>query len=70
MAKDLIPESIDLTKVKLTPKGFVYLVLAFAVVIIAVELAKWVVNKVKNGAKAIQPEEKPAQPVMTGRRGI
>lgn len=45
---DLIPKNIDLAKVKLSPKGFIQLVLAFVVVFGAIEVAKWLFGKIKN----------------------
>jgi len=45
---DLIPKNVDLAKVKLSPKGFIQLVLALVVVFAAAEVAKWVFRKIKN----------------------
>ena len=71
MGKDFIPDQIDLTKVKLTPRGFIYLVLAFAVVMIAAEGAKWLVGKIKGGAKAVvPPQAAEKEQVIATRRGI
>ena len=45
---DLVPKNIDLAKVKLSPRGFIQLVLALVVVFAATEVAKWLFGKIKN----------------------
>ncbi|PUU87657.1 MAG: hypothetical protein CI947_2140 [Halanaerobium sp.] len=45
---DLIPKNVDLAKVKLSPKGFIQLVLALVVVFAAVEIARWLIGKIRN----------------------
>lgn len=53
---DIIPKSVKVDRVELTPKGFLKLALAVAFVLGAIEVGRWVYGKIKGVTSKAQGE--------------